>query len=66
MALKYVSKVFLKFKLPDGSTREGFYRQSQLLGGIIASFGVKGKTRLDQSKSIGQLGLKNDDVIRAK
>lgn len=63
MPLKYIAKVFVKFKLPDGSTREGFFRQSQLLGDIIASFGVEGKTNLDQSKNVGQLGLKNDDVI---
>ncbi|GAJ07370.1 unnamed protein product [marine sediment metagenome] len=81
--MRYISKVYLKFKLPDGSTKEGFFRQSQGLRGIIGSFGVKGKaflvislevggrarlgkTTLDLSKNIGQLGLKNDDVIRVK
>lgn len=63
MALKYVPKVFLRFKLRDGTTREGFFRQSQRLGEIIASFGVKGQTELDQEKNIGELGLRNDDVI---
>lgn len=61
--MKYIPKVYIRFKFPDGSTRGGFFRQWQRLGGIIASFGVEGKTELDQSKSIGQLGLKHDDVI---
>lgn len=64
--LKYSPKVFLVFKLPDGSTKEGFFRQSQRLGEIIASFGVKGKTKLDQGKTIGELGLVNDTVIEIK
>ena len=69
--LKYISKVFLKFKLPGSTTREGFYRQSQPLREIISSFGVSGsaklgKVKLDQSKNVGQLGLKNDDVINIK
>jgi len=79
--LKYIPKVFLKFKLPDGSTREGFFHQSQGLRGIIGNFGVKGRAfligepcwgviprraELDQSRNIGQLGLKNDDVIGVK
>jgi hypothetical protein len=68
MALKYVSKVFLIFKLPDGSTREGFFRQSQRLGEIIASFGGEGKAKLgkrklDISLTISELQLKNDDLI---
>ncbi len=79
--MRYIPKVFLKFKLPDGSTREGLFRQSQGLGGIIGSFGVKGRAfligepcwgvrprraELDQSRNIGQLGLKNDDVIEVR
>jgi len=63
MPLSYSPKVYLKFKLPDGSTKDGFFRQSQRLGDIIASFWGGGKTELDQSKSIGELGLKHDDVI---
>jgi hypothetical protein len=71
MALKYSPKVFLSFHLPSGETREGFFRQSQRLGDIIASFGVEGKaklkkTKLDQGKTIAELGLKNDDVIEIK
>lgn len=61
--VKYIAKVFLIFKLPDGTTKQGFFRQSQRLGDIIASFGIEGKTELDQEKNIGQLGLKNDTVI---
>ena len=69
--LKYSPKVFLKFKLPDGTTKEGFFRQSQRLGDIIASFGVKGKAKLGKRKldtnlTISELGLKNDDIIEAK
>ena len=61
--MKYIPKVFLIFRLPDGTTRQGFFRPSQKLGDIIASFGVEGKTELDQEQNVGQLGLKNDDVI---
>ena len=69
--LKYSPKVYLKFLLPDGSAKSGFFRQSQKLGDIIASFGAKGtarlgKRRLDQDKSIAELGLKHDDVIEVK
>lgn len=66
MPLKYVPKVYLIFKLPDGRTHQGFFRQNQRLGDIIASFGVQGKTNLDQDKGIGGLGLKNDTVIEVK
>ena len=82
MPLKYIPKIFLIFKLPDGTSKEGFFRQSQLLKDIIASFGVEGeafliepqrgiihrakKTKLDKDKNIGQLGLKNDDIIEIK
>lgn len=61
--MRYVPKVYLIFKLPDGTTRQGFFRPSQKLGDIIVSFGVAGKTELDQEQNIGQLELKNDDVI---
>jgi len=64
--LKYTPKVYLIFKLPDGSTRGSFFRQSQRLGDIVSSLWPKGKTELDQEKNIGQLGLKNDDVIEVK
>lgn len=61
--LKYSPKVYLKFRLPDGTIRDGFFRQPQRLGDIIAGFGIKGETELDQDKSIGELGLKNDDMV---
>ena len=73
--LKYSPKVFLKFQLPDGSSREGFFRQSQRLGEIIASFGIEGEprikigrkmTKLDSSLSLSELGLKNDDIIELR
>jgi hypothetical protein len=77
MPLTYVPKVFLKFKLPDGSTREGFLRQSEVLRDIITRFGVEGaaslstgrfgrRRKLNQDKNIGQLKLKNDDTIVLK
>jgi len=71
MALKYSPKVFLKFKLPDGSTREGFFRQSQRLGDIIAGFGVKGKAKLGRNKldtnlTIAELSLRNDNLIELR
>ena len=61
--LKYSPKVFLVFKLPDGTVHSSFFGQSQKLGDIIASLGVEGSTDLDQEKNIGELGLKNDHVI---
>jgi hypothetical protein len=71
MALKYSPKVFLKFHLPNGETREGFFRQSQRLGDIIASFGVEGKAKLGKSKlntslTVAELGLQNDDIIEVR
>ncbi len=64
--LKYSPKVFLVFKLPDGTVHSGFFRQSQRLGAIIGALWPGGKTELGQDKSIGELGLKNDDVIVIK
>lgn len=69
--MKYIPKVHLVFKLPDGTTREGLFRQSQVLGQIISGFGVSGRAKLggvklDQGKTVGQLGLRNDDVIEVK
>lgn len=64
--LKYTPKVYLKFKLSDGSIKEGFFRQSQKLGDIIASLGIQGETKLDQAKSAGELSLKHDDVIEVR
>jgi len=64
--LKYSPKVFLVFKLPDGTVHSSFFRQSQKLVDIIASLGVEGSTDLDQEKNIGELGLKNDDVIEVR
>jgi len=64
--LKYIPKVYLIFKLPDGSTKGGFFRQSQGLGDIVSSLWPKGKTEFDQDKNIGQLGLENDTIIQIK
>ncbi|MBU0846698.1 hypothetical protein KKH23_05860 [Patescibacteria group bacterium] len=64
--LKYIPKVYLIFKLPDGSTRGSFFRQSQRLGDIVSSLLPGGKTELDQDKNIGQLGLENDTIILIK
>ena len=64
--LKYTPKVYLIFKLPDGSTKGSFFRQSQRLGDIVSSLWPKGKTELDQDKNIGQLGLENDTIIQIK
>ena len=66
MPLKYTPKICLIFKLPDGSTHQGFFRQNQRLGDIVSSLCPGGKTKLDQGKSIGELGLKNDDVVEVK
>jgi hypothetical protein len=70
MPLVYVAKVYLVFRLPDGSTRQGFFRQSELLKDVIARFAVEGdafrkgrKRKLNQTRNIGQLKLKNDDVV---
>ena len=64
--LKYIPKVYLIFKLPDGSTKGSFFRQSQRLGDIVSSLWPKGQTELDQDKNIGQLGLENDTIILIK
>lgn len=64
--LKYSPKVFLIFKLPDGSTKQGFFRPSQRLGDIVSALWPKGKTEFDQEQNIGQLGLKNDTLIEIK
>lgn len=66
MPLKYSPKVYLRFKLPDGSTHQGFFRQPQKLGDIVSSLCPGGKTKLDQGKTIGELKLKNDTVIEVK
>jgi len=63
--LKYSPKVFLVFKLPD-STHQGFFRPNQRLGEVVSALWPGGKTELDQSKSIGELGLKHDTVIEVK
>ena len=64
--LKYSPKVFLVFHLPDGTTHSDFFRQSQRLGEIVQALWPGGKTELDQDKTIGELGLKNDTVIVVK
>lgn len=64
--LKYSPKVFLLFRLPDGSTHQGFYRKNQRLADIVAAILQGGTTALDQSKSVGELGLKNDTLIEVK
>jgi len=64
--LKYSPKVFLVFKLSDGSTHQAFFRQNQRLGEIVSALWPGGETELDQDKSIGELGLKNDTVIEVK
>lgn len=64
--LKYSPKVFLVFKLPDGTTQQGFFRQNQRLGEIVSALWPGGKTGLDQDKGIGELGLKHDTVIEVK
>ena len=61
--LKYVPKVYIVFKLPDGTSHQGFFRQNQRLGDIVTGLWPEGKTELDQKNTIGGLGLKNDDVI---
>jgi hypothetical protein len=70
--LTYIPKVYLRFRLPDGSSQEAFFDQLELLRDIVARLGVQGeaflinpegKTKLDQNKNVGQLGLKNDDTI---
>lgn len=63
MPLKYSPKVFLIFELPDGTTHQDFFRQWQKLGDIISALWTGGRTKLDQDKSIGELGLKHDDII---
>lgn len=60
--LKYSPKVFLVFKLPDGTIKQAFFRPNQRLGEIVSALLPGGKTELDQEKTIGQLGLKNDVI----
>ncbi|GAH56116.1 unnamed protein product [marine sediment metagenome] len=64
--LKYSPKVYLVFKLPNGTTHSGFFRQNQRLGDIVTGLWPGGKTELDQENTIGGLGLKNDTVIAVK
>jgi hypothetical protein len=77
MPLNYVPKVYLVFRMPDGSTRADFFRQSELLSDILTRFGVgrdasllQGRfgrrRRLNLDKNVGQLKLKNDDIISLK
>ncbi len=66
MPLKYVPKVYLIFKLPDTTTHQGVFRQNQRLGEIVNAISPGGKTSFDQSKTIGELGLKNDTVVKVK
>jgi len=66
MPLKYTPKIWLIFKLPDGSTHQEFFRQNQRLGDIVNALCPGGKTKLDQGKSIGELGLKNDTVVEVR
>ena len=72
MPLTYAPKIYLVFKLPDGTTHSDFFRPNQRLGDIVSALmtgksklGVNklGRKSLDLEKSIGQLGLKHDDVI---
>ncbi|MBU0847427.1 hypothetical protein KKH23_09615 [Patescibacteria group bacterium] len=64
--LKYTPKLYLVFKLPNGTTHSGFFRQNQRLGDMVTALCPDGKIQLDQSKTIGELGLKNDDVTEVK
>lgn len=66
MPLKYTPKRWLIFKLPGGTTHSAFFRQNQRLGDIVNALCPGGKTKLDQGKSIGELGLKNDTVVEVK
>ena len=66
MPLTYAPKIYLAFKLPDGTTHSQFFRPNQRLGEIVNALCPGGKTKLDQSKSIGELELKNDTVIVVK
>jgi len=66
MALKYMPKIWLIFKLPHGTTKQSFFRQNQRLGEIVSALWAGGKTNLDQSKTIGELGLKNDTVVEVR
>lgn len=62
--IKHQPRVFLRFRLPDGTMREGFFRHWQKLGDILKIIEIEGRTELDQEKDITQLGLRNDDVIK--
>ncbi|MBA7713288.1 hypothetical protein ES703_122289 [subsurface metagenome] len=66
MPLKYTPKIWLIFKLPDGTTHSAFFCQNQRLGDIVNALWAGGRTTLDQGKSIGELGLKYDDVVKVK
>lgn len=50
MPLKYVPKVYLVFKLPDGSTHSAFFRQNRRLEDIVNSLCLEEKTTLDQGQ----------------
>lgn len=63
MPLKYVPKLLLILKLPDGTTHQAFYRQSMKLADVINTVWPKGKTKLNQNKTLAELGLKNDSII---
>lgn len=69
--LKHSAKVCLRFRMPDGSVKVGWCTAMTKLGDIIVGFGVSGtaklgKKTLDQESNVGQLGLKNDDLIGIK
>jgi ribosomal protein S3AE len=61
--IRHVPKVYLRLKRPDGSTKEGFFRQSMLLEDVMRSLGIEGELDIDPNQTIEQLGLKNDDTI---
>ena len=69
--LKHSPRVYLKFVLPSGNTREGWFTPSTKLVDIMTGFGVKGtaelnKRALDQEGDLKQLELRNDDIIIIK
>lgn len=66
--MRYIPKVWLKLILPDGKVIEGFFHKPQVLRDIIVGFGAEGeafleKKKLNADKNIGELNLKNDDII---
>ncbi len=62
--MKYIPKIRLVFRMKDGTEKEGMFPQGAVLWDVMTHLGVKGRTSLDPGKTLGELGLTNNQVIK--